>query len=759
MTLIVYVRGKPYRLNNDGKDVFKEGGESYLYYFGKDHLIKVYRQPDDILFKGKPDLQRRCNKRLTTLADKLQHFPAMLPDRVVKIADLAWDAADIRRARLIGAIVPLIDNTVTMRELYQQSVRKSHQIGPGEIRSLMLDLSHTVSQVHRQGVVIGDFNDRNLLVQPNKLAVYLIDADSMQYLNYPCSTYMAKYIDPQISRWIPNRIAGESGSVEKVRAFSQTTDWYAFALIVWESFVMAPLYGGVYRPRGKNYKIVEEDERPFHRPPLSAFHRDVRYPAGRDISVLPGEILTWYRLLTEQGLREPFPLQYLENLRFKPDGRGYLIKVSAPSNTSTRSGKQTPMPAPPPYLPETQALYVPPQFVTHTQRLTPSPFSPINQQSVPPVRPSQRAQQSASPAPSPLGQFLMSRQPQSGSVHNAATTGSTMLPATGVTQNSKATGVGQNVPAGGRTQPVRGAQLQTVEVKDVFQTKGTIVHAAIQAGRLRYIYYEKGGYFRESGELLIKVPQKLLRKSAISGDNTLLALGKQAYVFSPGAKPIHLNAELFRGDIPVFEGNEDAYVWVENGNLMQITLQGPDELAKVPARYTWIWLGTTFGFGFYFTKTERKAFVFDPVSGRTDVQLPVIRGDVLDADCHFSDRCAWLLMSVKHHNQIKHICTLIDSTGNVLAYDEAARGQASWLGEEIARCSASFKLGGGRELDTLLSATTRGVVAVALSRGGFATASEFPQTAGLIGKDDRLVFSSDGLYAWNKKSIRLIITR
>lgn len=685
MTDNVYVRGTRYQVDLNSKNIFKEGGEAYLYGFGSDFLLKVYRSPDDVLYRGDPQLQKRCRERLKLLTEKLKHFPPNLPERVVSIKDLAWDSPRAG-ASMVGVIIPLIRDCMTLRELGQASVRK--QITENTIRDLFIDLYDTVVATHAQNVVIGDFNDRNLLIQQRKGSVFLIDADSMQYGNFACSTFMPKYIDPLIARWVPNRIQGENGHVEKLRPFTIFSDWYSFALLFWEAMTQVPLFGGVYRPKSKNRQVVEEDERPFRNPPLSVFHKDVRLPPSRDPEILPDEILRWCRLVIEKGVREPFPIRFLEDLRFRPDGYGYLAKTSTPPK---------PSPPPPPIMPPV----LPPK---------PNSLPGFGTGGTTIILPSPRP--TPLPRPSPLGNWLLSRQPRSVQT----------------------------------TQPV---------VTDVFQTKGMLADVQFQGGRLRYIYNEDNRFRREDGSELVSGPYRLLRKSSFFGECTILALGKQAYFFDPREEPEKVPAELFRGEIPVFDSNERTLFWVQEDRLKALSPTGPIDLAVVPRKFTWIWTGPAFGFGFYFTNKERRAFIFDDTQGRLDVTLPIGQVEVESADCYFTERCVFLVLTIKENRQVKYVCALIDRLGNLLAIETANSGNGGWL-DLAPRCAASFDIKGGRVLDGLLTQTADGLVLVCLNQGGFAVAKEYDGTKSMVKSHEKLCFSPGGLYVWNDKSIRLI---
>lgn len=329
--ITIYVNGQPYSFNPD--NVFAEGGEAYIFKYPGDQVLRYYRQPSDKMFAGttpEAHLQQRIvGLRLDELQRKLQTLPKGLPPRVVMPAALAWDSNDQARRRIVGTVLPFIKEAVTMRQFSQLAYRRDNGIGYEQLLDAFKDFHATVQQTHAQGAVFGDLNNMNPLVQSGSFNVYVVDSDSMQFGNFECTAFTAKFVDPLICRWIPNPIDGEEGRPDRTGRHSELSDWYAFALMFIEAWLNVPLYGGVYRPRRQQTRIIEHNERPFVKPRLSFFHPDVVYPKRGvvDYSSLPAEILDWYRDLVEKDRREPFPMRFLEQLRVDTDGKAYLVLV------------------------------------------------------------------------------------------------------------------------------------------------------------------------------------------------------------------------------------------------------------------------------------------------------------------------------------------------------------------------------------------------------------------------------------------------
>ena len=61
---------------------------------------------------------------------------------------------------------------------------------PECVREVLLQLHMAVREVHAAGVVLGDFNDLNVLVKEGR--VFLADANSFQYGGFMCNTFQVQ---------------------------------------------------------------------------------------------------------------------------------------------------------------------------------------------------------------------------------------------------------------------------------------------------------------------------------------------------------------------------------------------------------------------------------------------------------------------------------------------------------------------------------------------------------------------------------------
>lgn len=131
------------------------------------------------------------------------------------------------------------------------------QVSGSEVVEILSDLCQTVVRVHAAGVVIGDFNDLNVLVSGRR--AYLIDADSFQYGRHACTVYSERFVDPLLCD-------RHAEPLTLTSPHQETSDWYAFAVLVMRGLLCVGPYGGVYRPRDAPRK-VSQAARPYHRVP------------------------------------------------------------------------------------------------------------------------------------------------------------------------------------------------------------------------------------------------------------------------------------------------------------------------------------------------------------------------------------------------------------------------------------------------------------------------------------------------------------
>ncbi len=174
---------------------------------------------------------------------------------------------------------------------------------------MLADLHRTVEALQRARVVIGDFNDLNVLVRGAE--AYLIDADSFQFGGFPCGVYTERFVDPLLCD-------PKGGRAVPARPFEVASDWYAFAVIAMQTLLCVGPYGGIFKPKAASDR-VPHDARPIHR--ISVFHPEVVYPKPAiPWSALPDDLLHAFSRIFQEDDRRPLPRGLLESLSWSRCG-------------------------------------------------------------------------------------------------------------------------------------------------------------------------------------------------------------------------------------------------------------------------------------------------------------------------------------------------------------------------------------------------------------------------------------------------------
>ncbi len=277
------------------------GGEALIYRLPKrDQVLKIYRLPDDPFYSANPATAKQnmlgARARLGIVQRKLPSFPADLPSHVVRPLELSRDSLG---GLINGYSMPFIRDAQNMIELSKRDIRTSRGITENDVVEIFRGLHDTVKSTHRAQVVIGDFNNMNVMVRGKE--AFIIDADSMQWGKFPAFTFTPRYVDPLICK---------ANEMIMARRHSELTDWYAFALMFFETLLYVHPYRGVYRPKDLK-RLVPMELRPLHR--ISVFHPEVGCPSHAiPYQYLSDEMLEYYSALLEKDKRGEFPAKLLE---------------------------------------------------------------------------------------------------------------------------------------------------------------------------------------------------------------------------------------------------------------------------------------------------------------------------------------------------------------------------------------------------------------------------------------------------------------
>jgi len=277
----------------------------------------------------------------------------------------------------------------------------------------------------------------------------------------------------------------------------------------------------------------------------------------------------------------------------------------------------------------------------------------------------------------------------------------------------------------------------TVVCHTVFTTPGMILYSTAQGGIPKYIYHEQNAFKREDGTTVLSGVINKRMRFRISGRKTLIAQPGKLGVLSPtGTESIAIDSF---GNLPVFDANSEHYYWINAGNLYRDGVYGPEQIGSVMQNRSIFWVGEKFGFGFYQAGNLFVGFVFDAKkSGINDsVNLPPIKGQLLDYISYFSKDHCWFLLSVLENGKTINRCYVIDQKGNVIAQEEAEKNDDHWLGSIRGNYASA---------NWLLIPTDDGIVRMEVSSGQIFQAATFPDTEPFVDSGIHLLAASDGLY-------------
>ena len=204
------------------------GGEGVVYELGADRAAKLY--------SALPDARQQ--RKLEVLIDAanadLRRISAW-PDMLLRD----------RAGAVVGFAMPKIVDRVPLHRLFAPTARKA--IAPdrhwGFLAHVGRNIAAAVATVHAAGALVGDLNDRNILVSLGTGQVSLIDVDSFQIaaagVTYASAVGVDLYLPPELQ-------GAELAVVER----TPDHDNFALAVLIFRLVMMGRHpYGGVNLPR------------------------------------------------------------------------------------------------------------------------------------------------------------------------------------------------------------------------------------------------------------------------------------------------------------------------------------------------------------------------------------------------------------------------------------------------------------------------------------------------------------------------------
>ncbi len=283
----------------------------------------------------------------------------------------------------------------------------------------------------------------------------------------------------------------------------------------------------------------------------------------------------------------------------------------------------------------------------------------------------------------------------------------------------------------------------TCKVFQIFQTEGVILQVVLQNHSLYYLYHDRSEFKREDNAVLLSGELDANIQFAIFGKSTIVTKkgdgqGK-AITLAQGQPPNAIAADLIRA-------NSFSRYWISNGQLLRDGKLGNEYIGDILEGQTQFWIGENFGFGFYRAGSLSVAFTFDAKRvGICDrVQLPPIRGELIDANCVFSDRICWFFTATQEQGKIMHRVSVLRDTGELVATLVAPKGDITWL-DNLHGCSAIA--------NWLFVPTDESVARVEVQNGQIMITKTFPETEPYVDSGCSLIVASQGIYVIHAQKI------
>lgn len=269
------------------------GGEAEVFKIDNSQVAKIFKNDKHQDFTGNANLQSAVKSKLHNYEDKLSKFPHGLSSSVIAPKELLYTT----QMKFCGFTMPLIDGAEVLMKMSERRYKEQLNLNVIYVSSLFENVHSIVKNLHQHSIVIGDFNDLNVMFKLDK-SCYFIDVDSYQYANYQTLVYTEKFVDPMKC----------NDKLQLQQPHDENSDWYAFSVMVLEALLCTGPYGGIHKPKtGKKMTLTERIKNR-----VSIFHPEVQYPKpAYPIDILPHDLRTFLNEMILLDKRSEFPISLI----------------------------------------------------------------------------------------------------------------------------------------------------------------------------------------------------------------------------------------------------------------------------------------------------------------------------------------------------------------------------------------------------------------------------------------------------------------
>ena len=298
----VIIDGASVKLTPD--KIIGEGGEAEVYTMGNGLVAKIFKQPNHLQFKGNSSAQHAAERRITEHQNKLKAWPKGLPGEVIGPKSLVTDT---KTKMIVGYTMQFLTDTEALLRYGMKKYRNESGIGYDAVVPMLADLAKLIAGIHASDVVIGDFNDLNVLVNQMSMKPFLVDADSMQFGSFLSRVYTPNFVDPLICDT-------NADEAQLTGVHSKETDWYAYAIMLMQTLLYVGPYQGIHTPKDVS-KRLKDWVRVKAR--VTIFSPEVMYPKpALHYSALPLDLLHILQATFTDNKRGVIPEKMVRGLTF-----------------------------------------------------------------------------------------------------------------------------------------------------------------------------------------------------------------------------------------------------------------------------------------------------------------------------------------------------------------------------------------------------------------------------------------------------------
>jgi serine/threonine protein kinase len=252
----VFVKGNKDKINLTKNHFIASGGEGNIY-ARRGIVYKIYQNPKVVISHSKM-------KELSSIRNP----NVIKPERLVLS----------NKNKPIGYTMKHIPKTYALCQIFPKAFRDRTGMDTKNVLHLVQKMQRTISDIHKEQILIVDLNEMNFLVDKKFNDVFFIDVDSYQTKSFPATAIMESIRDRHSS------------------TFSENTDWFSFGVVSFQMFC------GIHPYKGKHPTIKGMEDRMKANIPV--FHKDVKFPKNvLPFDVIPQAYRDWYKAVLFEGKR------------------------------------------------------------------------------------------------------------------------------------------------------------------------------------------------------------------------------------------------------------------------------------------------------------------------------------------------------------------------------------------------------------------------------------------------------------------------